>query len=78
MMMRCHDLGGWSFAPERGLARQPLALRVIRMSPAGMKWLQKNRRGRTQSEVLRLAINHGLERAATGPLKLIRPGAGRV
>ena len=62
----------------RGLARQPLAHREIRMSPTGMKWLQKNRRGRTQSEVLRLAINHGLERAATGPLELIRPGADRV
>ena len=53
--------------------RQPLIHRTIRMSPNGMKWLQNNRRGRTQSEALRSAINHGLERATTTPPKLIKP-----
>ena len=55
--------------------RQPLIHRTIRISPNGMKWLQNNRRGRTQSEALRSAINHGLERAATTPPKLIKPDA---
>ena len=45
------------------------------MSPNGMKWLQNNRRGRTQSEALRSAINHGLERATTTPPKLINQQA---